>query len=88
MILAGGRTCFSSNIKLIWIFNTYIPDGAEKAAQRANFPGHPAYDVLKNPSPTTRKIRADRTRLPGVQLRRKQKVSFEIIILLCSAKPL
>ena len=24
---------------------TYIPDGAEKAAQRADFPGRPAYDV-------------------------------------------
>lgn len=63
--LVGDRTCFSSNIKLIWIFNTYIPDGAEKAAQRADFPGHPVYDVLKNPSPIARKICATRTRQLG-----------------------
>ena len=53
--------CFSGNIKLIWIFNTYIPDDAEKVAQRANFPGHPVYDVLKNPSLIARKIGATRT---------------------------
>ena len=33
-----------------------------KLPARASFPGLPAYDVLKNPSPTTRKICADRTR--------------------------
>ena len=69
MIFAGDRKCFSSNIKLIWIFNTYIPDGAEKVARRADFLGHPAYDVLKNPSPIARKICATRPRLVNMMSR-------------------
>ena len=62
MILAGGRTCFSSNIKLIWIFNTYIPDGPDRFARQGGSACGPAYDVLKNPSPIARKICAARPR--------------------------
>ena len=61
---------------MIWIFNTYIPDGAEKVTRRVIFPGHPAYDVLKNPSPAAEKIDSDRPRLFH---RHKQKFGFEII---------
>ena len=61
--MAGGRNPFFQQYKMIWIFNTYIPDGAEKVARRAIFPGRPAYDVLKNPSPIVGKMGSDRTRL-------------------------
>ena len=54
---AGGRNLFFQQHKMIWIFNTYIPDGAEKVTRRVIFPGHPAYDVLKNPSPAAEKNR-------------------------------
>ena len=68
---------------MIWIFNTYIPApkvrppvvGAEKVTRRVIFPGHPAYDVLKNPSPAAEKIDSDRPRLFH---RHKQKFGFEI----------
>lgn len=43
---------------MIWNFYTYIPEGAEEAAQRADFPGRPAYDVLKISSPDNEKIGA------------------------------
>ena len=36
---------FSRNISRFSSPETYIPDGAEKAARRADFPGRPAYDV-------------------------------------------
>jgi arginyl-tRNA synthetase len=36
---------FSQDISRLVRSETYIPDGAEKAAQRADFPGRPAYDV-------------------------------------------
>ena len=39
---------------------TYIPDGAEKAARRADFPGHPAYDV-EDEKVYPRKDMSDRT---------------------------
>ncbi len=73
-------TYFSGSIKLIWIFNTYISApkvrplvvGAEKVTRKGNLSRHPVYDVLKNPSPTTRKICADRTRLFGVQRKCRQ----------------
>ena len=55
------ETYFPRSIKMIWIFNTYIPDGAEKVTRRVIFPGRPAYDVLKNPSPAAEKIDSDRT---------------------------
>ena len=54
------RNQFFQQYKMIWIFNTYIPDGAEKAARRAGFPGRPAYDVLKNPSRIAEKTDSDR----------------------------
>ena len=38
------HTFFKDNFRLDHS-ETYIPDGAEKAAQRADFPGRPAYDV-------------------------------------------
>ena len=38
------HTFFKDNFRLDRS-ETYIPDGAEKAAQGADFPGHPAYDV-------------------------------------------
>ena len=44
--------------KMIWNFYTYIPEGAEEAAQRADFPGRPAYGVLKISSPDNEKIGA------------------------------
>ena len=43
---------------MIWNFYTYIPEGAEEAAQRTDFPGRPAYDVLKISSPDNEKIGA------------------------------
>ena len=61
--MAGVRNPFSRQCKMIWNFNTYIPDGAEKVAHRASFPGRPAYDVLKIPSPIAKKKGSDRTRL-------------------------
>ncbi len=61
--MAGDRNLFFQQYKMIWIFKTYIPDGAEKAARRAVFPERPAYDVLKNPSPIVEKIDSGRTRL-------------------------
>ena len=36
---------FSQDISRLVRSETYIPDGAEKAARRADFPGRPAYDV-------------------------------------------
>ena len=36
---------FSKDISRFSSPETYIPDGAEKAARRADFPGRPAYDV-------------------------------------------
>ena len=36
---------FSKDISRLSSPETYIPDGAEKAARRADFPGRPAYDV-------------------------------------------
>ena len=54
--MAGGRNPFFRQSKMIWNFNTYIPDATEKVARRAIFPGLPAYDVLKISSPDARKI--------------------------------
>jgi len=60
--MAGGRNPFFRQSKMIWNFNTYIPDATEKVARRAIFPGLPAYDVLKISSPIVRKMGSDRTR--------------------------
>ena len=56
------KTYFPRYHKMIWNFYTYIPDGAEKAAQGADFPGRPAYDVLKISSPDAEKIGLGRPR--------------------------
>jgi leucyl-tRNA synthetase len=39
------ENAFSRNNSRLDRSETYIPDGAEKAARRADFPGRPAYDV-------------------------------------------
>ena len=61
--MAGGRNPLFQQYKMIWIFNTYIPDGAKKVVRRTIFPGRPVYDVLKNPSPIAETMGSDRTRL-------------------------
>ncbi len=78
-------TYFSGSIKLIWIFNTYIPDGAEKVTRKGNFPDTQRMTCLKIQVPLPEKyVRAE----PALYRRRKQKVSFEIIIPLRAVKPL
>ena len=56
------ETCFFESIKRFEFFGMYIPDGAEKAARRADFPGRPAYDIPKNSSPTNKKTGSSRPR--------------------------
>ena len=51
---------FLGNISRFSSPETYIPDGAEKAARRADFPGRPAYDV-EGEKVDSRKDMSDRT---------------------------
>ena len=51
---------FSESISRFSSSETYIPDGAEKAARRADFPGRPVYDV-EDEKVRSRKGISDRT---------------------------
>ncbi|MBR0479669.1 hypothetical protein IJJ49_00120, partial [Candidatus Saccharibacteria bacterium] len=53
---------FLGNISRFSSPETYIPDAAEKAARRADFPGSPAYDV-EGEKVRSRKGMSDRTRV-------------------------
>ncbi len=61
---------FLSDISRFSSSEMYIPDGAEKAARRADFPGRPAYDI-EDEKVRPRKGMSDRTRdneLPTISL--------------------
>ena len=61
---------FSSDISRFSSSEMYIPDGAEKAARRADFPGRPVYDI-EDEKVRPRKGMSDRTRdneLPTISL--------------------